>query len=212
MKKLWNAAKAHPFRALYLLGAVCLAAGMLLTFLSDTVFYAAGRLSEQTVTPADTGLYQLVNMTQDGNVFTADTGDAQFLLAPGQRIRTLRLKAEYLTPESNEMDLYYHLPGMGYSARLRVWPALSEDGQSWIYRLPPVAGRNIRLDLADQSGVALRMDEIIINEKPAWYSYFLPSLWQLLWLGVLPGLAGCAVLLVREPGRQNHNRQKGSAT
>ena len=217
MKKLWSAAKARPYVALYALGAACLLIGMLAGFVGDSVLYATGRLYEQTVCADDTALYTLVNMTREGDVFTADTGDAQLLLAPGQRIRTLRLEAEYETAAANEMDLYYHLPGGGYSARLRVWPTLSRDGQSWIYHLPLITGQNIRLDLADQSGVSLHLMRIVLNERPAWYTYFIPSLWQLFWLGVLPGLAGCALALVRDAfhfgrTRPAAGRQKGSAT
>ena len=66
--------------------------------------------------------------------------------------------------------------------------------------MPRVAGRGLRLDLADTAGVAVQLDAIVLNERPAWQQYFIPSAWQLFWLAALPGLAGCAVTLKREKG------------
>ena len=100
-----------------------------------------------------------------------------------------------------EKDLYYHLPGFGYTPLLRVWPASQPDG-SWLYTLPRFAGQGLRLDLADSAGVRLELEAIVLNERlPAW-RYFVPSVWQLFWLAALPGLAGCAVTLKREKGEE----------
>ena len=195
-------------RAMLRVVSTC-ACWMLASFLFDTLSYATGRIREQTITLEDTGVYTLVNMTREGDTLTAATGDAQLLLHPGQPIRTLRLVAEYETPGTNEMDLYYHLPGGGYSAQLRVWPLLLADGASWGYRLPLITGQNIRLDLADQSGVAVRVEKLVCNERPAWYTYFVPSLWQLLWLAAAPGLAGCLLALLREAAHTKIGPRKG---
>ena len=71
------------------------------------------------------------------------TGDAQLLLNPGTLVRRLRLVARYEGEASAEKDLYYHLPGFGYTSRLRVWPTAQPDG-SWLYTLPRFAGQGLR--------------------------------------------------------------------
>ncbi|MCI2047009.1 MAG: hypothetical protein LKJ90_04770 [Faecalibacterium sp.] len=211
MKQLWKKAGQHPTAAFYALGAAGLILWMLASFCWDTVCYATGRIREQTITLDDTSLYALANMAWQGDTLTAETGDAQLILQPGQRIRTLRLVAQYQTPGTNEMDLYYHLPGGGYSAQLRVWPTLAADGASWEYRLPLITGQNIRLDLADQSGVTVRVEKLVCNERRAWYTYFVPSLWQLLWLAAVPGLAGCLLALLRDAAHTKFGPRKGNA-
>lgn len=192
--------RQHPAKLLYLLGAAGLLLSMLLTFALDSIGYAAGILREQTVTLADTGLYTLVSLEpQGGDVLVSATGDAQLLLQPGQRVRRLRLVAEYPADVSCEKDLYWHLPGQGYTPACRVWPAAAGAG-SWSYTVPWLAGQNLRLDLADQSGVRIRLTAVVLNERPAWYTYFVPSLHQLFWLAAAPGLAACAAALIRDAG------------
>lgn len=199
LKTLWAAARRRPFRALYALGVCLLALTLVGNFALDQALYAAGLLEEKTVTLADAGQYTLVNMENAGGTLTSTTGDAQLLLQPGTLVRRLRLVARYDSEAGNEKDLYYHLPGFGYTPLLRVWPKARADG-SVSYTLPRVAGRGLRLDLADTAGVAVELDAIVLNERPAWQQYFIPSAWQLFWLAALPGLAGCAVTLKREKG------------
>lgn len=199
LKTLWATARRRPFRALYALGVCLLALTLVGNFALDQLLYAAGLLEEKTVTLADAGQYTLVNMENAGGTLTSTTGDAQLLLQPGTLVRRLRLVARYDSEAGNEKDLYYHLPGFGYTPLLRVWPKARADG-SVSYTLPRVAGRGLRLDLADTAGVAVELDSIVLNERPAWQQYFIPSAWQLFWLAALPGLAGCAVTLKREKG------------
>ena len=200
LKKLWAAARRRPFRALYALGACLLALTLVGNFALDQLLYAAGLLKEKTVTLENTGQYTLVNMENNGGVLTSTTGDAQLLLTPGTLVRRLRLVADY-EGDGGEKDLYYHLPGMGYTPRLRVWPTAADDGGSWVYTVPRTAGQNLRLDLADTAGVSLTVTAIVLNERDAWYTYFVPGAAQLFWLAVLPGLAGCALTLRRESAR-----------
>ncbi len=199
-KTLWRAACRRPFRALYALGVCLLALALAGNFALDQLLYAAGLLKEKTVTPENAGQYVLVNMENTGDTLVSTTGDAQLLLSPGTLVRRLRLVARY-QGDGGEKDLYYHLPGFGYTPLLRVWPASQPDG-SWLYTLPRFAGQGLRLDLADSAGVHLELEAIVLNERlPAW-RYFVPSAWQLFWLAALPGLAGCAVTLKREKGEE----------
>ena len=199
-KTLWRAACRRPFRALYALGVCLLALALAGNFDQDQLLYAAGLLKEKTVTPENAGQYVLVNMENTGDTLVSTTGDAQLLLSPGTLVRRLRLVARY-QGDGGEKDLYYHLPGFGYTPLLRVWPASQPDG-SWLYTLPRFAGQGLRLDLADSAGVRLELEAIVLNERlPAW-RYFVPSVWQLFWLAALPGLAGCAVTLKREKGEE----------
>lgn len=199
-KTLWRAACRRPFRALYALGVCLLALALAGNFALDQLLYAAGLLKEKTVTPENAGQYVLVNMENTGDTLVSTTGDAQLLLSPGTLVRRLRLVAQY-QGDGGEKDLYYHLPGFGYTPLLRVWPASQPDG-SWLYTLPRFAGQGLRLDLADSAGVRLELEAIVLNERlPAW-RYFVPSAWQLFWLAALPGLAGCAVTLKREKGEE----------
>lgn len=200
LKVWWAAACRHPFRALYALGVVLLVLSMAGSFALDGVLYALGVYQQKTVTLADTDQYTLVNMEESApGVLTSTTGDAQLLLTPGTLVRRLRLVATY-TGDGGEKDLYYHLPGMGYTSRLRVWPTMAPDGASWTYTLPRTAGQNLRLDLADTAGVGVQVTALILNERPDWTTYFVPGGWQLFWLAVLPGLAGC-LLTLRRDGR-----------
>lgn len=199
-KTLWRAARRRPFRALYALGVCLLALALAGNFALDQLLYAAGLLKEKTVTPENAGQYVLVNMENTGDTLVSTTGDAQLLLSPGTLVRRLRLVARY-QGDGGEKDLYYHLPGFGYTPLLRVWPASQPDG-SWLYTLPRFAGQGLRLDLADSAGVRLELEAIVLNERlPAW-RYFVPGAWQLFWLAALPGLAGCAVTLKREKGEE----------
>ena len=123
-------ARRHPFRTLYALGVVVLVLSMAGSFGLDGVLYALGVYQQKTVTLADTGQYTLVNMEQTApGVLTSTTGDAQLLLTPGTLVRRLRLVADY-TGDGGEKDLYYHLPGMRYTPRLRVWPTEAPHGDS----------------------------------------------------------------------------------
>lgn len=193
----------------YGLGCVVLAASMLLHFAVDSVSYATGRLHHQVLTLADTDLYTLVDLAWDGaDTLTAQTGDVQLLLQPGQPVRNLRLYATYSTQAGYERDLYWHLPGQGYSRRHRVWPTAGPDG-SWDYTLPLLAGKGLRLDLADQSGVDICVQAVEINRRPAWYTYLIPTLWQLAWLAAVPGLLACAAALLQDGIRKIRLSKKG---
>lgn len=201
LKHWFSAARQRPFAALYLLGVVVLLLSMAGSLALDSLLYAFGVYEQKTVTLGDTSQYTLVNMEETApGVLTSTTGDAQLLLTPGTLVRRLRLVAEY-EGDGGEKDLYYHLPGMGYTPRLRVWPTAADDGESWVYTVPRVAGQNLRLDLADTAGVSLTVTAIILNEPQPWYIYFVPGAAQLFWLAVLPGLAGCALTLRRESAR-----------
>lgn len=201
LKHWFSAARQRPFAALYLLGVVVLLLSMVGSLALDSLLYAFGVYEQKTVTLADTSQYTLVNMEESSpGVLTSTTGDAQLLLTPGTLVRRLRLVAEY-EGDGGEKDLYYHLPGMGYTPRLRVWPTAAADGKSWVYTVPRAAGQNLRLDLADTAGITLTVTAIVLNERDAWYTYFVPGAAQLFWLAVLPGLAGCALTLRRESAR-----------
>lgn len=199
LKTLWAAARRRPFAALYALGACVLALTLAGNFALDQLLYAAGLLQQKTVTLADAGQYTLVNLENTGNGLVSTTGDAQLLLAPGTLVRRLRLVADYAA-DGGEMDLYYHLPGRGYTPRLRVWPEKDAGGHDWLYTVPRLAGQGLRLDLADTAGVAVELSAIVLNERLPWQEYFIPSGWQLFWLAAAPGLVGCAVTLKREKG------------
>lgn len=201
LKHWFSAARQRPFAALYLLGVVLLLLSMAGSLALDSLLYAFGVYEQKTVTLADTDQYTLVNMEESSpGVLTSTTGDAQLLLTPGTLVRRLRLVAEY-EGDGGEKDLYYHLPGMGYTPRLRVWPTAAHDGESWVYTVPRVAGQNLRLDLADTAGVTVTVTAIVLNEPLPWTAYFVPGAAQLFWLAVLPGLAGCALTLRRESAR-----------
>lgn len=201
LKHWFSAARQRPFAALYLLGVVVLLLSMAGSLALDSLLYAFGVYEQKTVTLADTDQYTLVNMEESSpGVLTSTTGDAQLLLTPGTLVRRLRLVAEY-EGDGGEKDLYYHLPGMGYTPRLRVWPTAAHDGESWVYTVPRVAGQNLRLDLADTAGVTVTVTAIVLNEPQPWTAYFVPGAAQLFWLAVLPGLAGCALTLRRESAR-----------
>jgi len=184
--------------------AACYAAAAVLWFAFgafllgfDTLCYAVGRLRPQTITLSDTTLYTLEQLEYDGqNTLRSTEGDPKLFLTPGQPVRTLRLVAGYDT-EGQEKDLYYHLPGGGYNPKLRVWPTKTAADE-YVYTVPFYAGQNLRLDLCDQSGVSVQVRAIVLNEPQPWYSYLVPSLWQLLWLTALPGLAACGLQLAGE--------------
>lgn len=201
LKHWFSAARQRPFAALYLLGVVLLLLSMAGSLALDSLLYAFGVYEQKTVTLADTDQYTLVNMEESSpGVLTSTTGDAQLLLTPGTLVRRLRLVAEY-EGDGGEKDLYYHLPGMGYTPRLRVWPTAAHNGESWVYTVPRIAGQNLRLDLADTAGVTVTVTAIVLNEPQPWTAYFVPGAAQLFWLAVLPGLAGCALTLRRESAR-----------
>ena len=201
LKHWFSAARQRPFAALYLLGVVVLLLSMAGSLALDGLLYTFGVYEQKTLTLGDTGQYTLVNMEESSpGVLTSTTGDAQLLLTPGTLVRRLRLVADY-EGDGGEKDLYYHLPGMGYTPRLRVWPTAADDGESWMYTLPRAAGQNLRLDLADTAGVSLTVTAIVLNEPQPWSTYFVPGAAQLFWLAVLPGLAGCALTLRRESAR-----------
>ncbi len=201
LKHWFSAARQRPFAALYLLGVVVLLLSMAGSLALDSLLYTFGIYEQKTVTLADTDQYTLVNMEESSpGVLTSTTGDAQLLLTPGTLVRRLRLVAEY-EGDGGEKDLYYHLPGMVYTPRLRVWPTAAHDGESWVYTVPRIAGQNLRLDLADTAGVTVTVTAIVLNEPQPWTAYFVPGAAQLFWLAVLPGLAGCALTLRRESAR-----------
>lgn len=198
MKKWLELSPRKLAKIFYIAGILCLAACMVVTFAADTVLYASGKIHPQTITLADTDWYTLVDLEWDGaDTLTALSGDVQLYLQPGQRVRNLRLVAKYDSDIGYERDLYWHLPGGGYTPKRRVWPTVGPDG-SWTYTVPLFAGQNLRLDLADQSGVHITLQALEINQQPAWYQYFIPTLWQLFWLAVAPGLLACAAALVQD--------------
>lgn len=198
MKHLLKRLAALPTPALCLLAAALLwlaGAAALLAF--DTLCYATGRYTTQTVTLTDAGLYTLDQLERTGeNTLRSTEGDPKLFLNPGQPVRTLRLVAAYSDTES-EMDLYYHLPGRGYTQSLRLWPTLTAPDE-YTYTLPVYAGQGLRLDLCDHSGVTIQLTAIVLNEPQPWYDYFVPSLWQAFWLAAGAGLAACALDLGRE--------------
>lgn len=202
MKKLIGRCMAHPWRFCYSVGALLLALWLAGNAGLDALCFAAGRLRTEKITLADTGRYLLVNMEQvDDTTLLARNGDAQLHLITGQRVRSLRVVGQL--PTGAEKDLYYHLPGMGYSPLFRVWPESGPDGTEERYLLPQLTGSNLRLDLADTGGTEVTVQEIVINEPRLLAARLVPSLWQLFWLLILPGLAASAVeAMQRSTGRQ----------
>ena len=175
----------------------------------DAAGYAAGRLHTQTITLADTELYTLHQLEfagEAGATLRSTEGDSQLLLSPGQPVRTLRLVAEY-SSDGCEMDLYYHLPGRGYSQQLRCWPTRTAAGE-YSYTVPFFAGQGLRLDLCDRSNVTVWVKAIVLNEPLPWHYYLVPSPWQLFWLAAGAGLAACMLSLCREllPNRNKKTR------
>jgi hypothetical protein len=208
MKKRLKALLALPTPLLCGIAAAVLwlvcAAGLLLF---DTLCYATGRITQQTVTLQDTALYTLDQLEfADAETLVSTEGDSKLFLSPGQPVRRLRLEAHYSVADS-EMDLYYHLPGRGYSQKLRVWPTQTGAGE-YTYTVPFFAGQGLRLDLCDHSGVRVTAVTIHLNEPLPWYGYFIPTLWQLFWLAAGAGLAACAIELCRElfPNRKYKTR------
>lgn len=189
---------ALPLPALCALAAAVLwllSAVFLLAF--DSLCYATGRLTPQTVTLADSELYTLEQLEfLSADTLVSTEGDSKLFLTPGQPVRTLRLVAEY-SQDGSEKDLYYHLPGQGYSQKLRLWPTQTA-GEEYSYTVPFYAGQNLRLDLCDRSGIEVRVKAIVLNEPQPWYSYFVPSPWQLFWLAAGAGLAACTLALIRD--------------
>ena len=211
MKKLAQMPLRTLTRWLYLAGAALLVLCLLGRFAADSLLYATGRIYPQTITLADTGLYTLADLAWDGGeTLTAQTGDVQLYLQPGQPVRYLRLYADYPGGADYEKDLYWHLPGRGYTPRCRVWPTPGPDG-SWDYTVPLLAGQNLRLDLADQSGAQIRVKAIVLNQRPPLADYCIPTLWQLACLAVLPGLLGCAAGLVRDAAARPRHTKKGGS-
>lgn len=158
----------------------------------DAIGYATGRLHTQTITLADTEYYTLYGLERTGEDALLSTDwDAQLLLTPGQSVRTLRLIARY-SRDTCEKDLYYHLPGQGYTQRLRVWPTRT-GAEEYRYAVPLYAGQNLRLDLCDETGVEVTGLTIVLNEPQPLWRYFLPTLWQLFWLAAAAGLTACGL-------------------
>ena len=206
--KRWGALTRLPVPVLCAAAAAVLwlawGAGLLLF---DTVCGAVGRITPQTVTLSDTALYTLDQLEAvDADTLRSTEGDPKLFLNPGQPVRTVRLVAQY-SAEGSEMDLYYHLPGRGYDPNLRLWPTLTAPGE-YTYTLPFYAGQGLRLDLCDRIGVEVTITEIRLNEPQPWYSYYVPSLWQLFWLAAGAGLAACTIETCRElfPNRKNKTR------
>ena len=211
MKKLAKMPLRTLTKWLYLAGAALLLLCMLGRFAVESLFYATGRIYPQTITLADTDRYTLAQLEWDGGeTLTALTGDVQLYLQPGQPVRYLRLYADYPGGAGYEKDLYWHLPGRGYTPRCRVWPAAGPDG-SWDYTVPLLAGQNLRLDLADQSGAVIQVKAIVLNQRPPVLSYCIPTLWQLACLAVLPGLLGCAAGILRDALAHARQTKKGGS-
>lgn len=189
--------------AALLLWLVC-AVGLLVF---DTVCYATGRLSPQTITLQNEAVYTLEQLDRVGeDTLVSTEGDSKMFLNPGQPVRTVRLVAQY-SRSGSEMDLYYHLPGRGYSRSLRLWPTQTDENE-YRYTVPFFAGQGLRLDLCDRSAIEVTVTAIHLNEPQPWYSYFVPSLWQLFWLAAGAGLAGCTIELCRDffPNRKYKTR------
>ncbi len=179
----------------YTLAILLFVAGGAISAVWDAVCYQTGRFTTQTITLADSELYVLNDFTLVGDdVLYAQTGDPSILLMPGQQVRRITvILADDST--SAERDLYYHLPGLGYSPFLRVWPTISADTTAYTYELPLITGQNIRLDLCDRSGASVRVVAFIINEPLPLWAYVTPSAWDCFWLCVLPAIAACVLLL-----------------
>ena len=176
-------------------------------FVFDTVCFATGRLTPQTVTLQNEALYTLDQLVRvEENILISTEGDSKLFLSPGQPVRTVRLVAQYSRPGS-EMDLYYHLPGRGYSQSLRLWPTRTAEDE-YRYTVPFFAGQGLRLDLCDRSNIQITVTAIHLNEPQPWYSYFVPTLWQLFWLAAGAGLAACTIELCRDlfPNRKYKTR------
>lgn len=179
----------------------------LFTAAFDAVSYATGRLRTQTITLADTEYYTLYGLERTGeNALLSTDWDAQLMLTPGQPVRTLRLVARY-SRDTCEKDLYYHLPGQGYTRRLRVWPTRT-GAEEYRYAVPLYAGQNLRLDLCDETGVEVTGLTIVLNEPQPLWRYFLPTPWQLFWLAAAAGLAACALALAADAGSWRNRRRR----
>lgn len=164
---------------------------------SDTAAKAQGRLTEETLA-ADS--WQLVGLTQDGDVLTTQDGDPQMILEDvGTRVvRTLSYTAQF-DGEAREMCLYYTTKvGEDYSADRRVFPENRGDGQ-YVYTLPRTSLAALRLDPCspeDGKTVAITMSGITLNAAdtlPAAWQYFVPTWYQAFCLVLYPALAAAAV-------------------
>ncbi len=179
----------------YAVAIIILVFCLLVPFLYDTLAYALGFMWPEEITLTQSEKYALHGLTlTEEQTLLSTSSDAYMIVNANQTVRRVSVVADY-NGKNAERDLYYRYKGFGFTPNLRVWPVLSSDAKAYNYNLPLLTAENVRLDLADAAQTEIHLYKIIINEPLAWYSYFVPSVWQLFWFLMLPAVANGGIMV-----------------
>ncbi len=182
----------------YILAIIILALCLLVPFLYDTLAYALGFMWHEEITLTQSEKYELHGLTlTDEQTLLSTSSDAYMIINASQTVRRVSVVANY-NGKNAERDLYYRYPSIGFSPNLRAWPVLSNDAKAYNYSLPLLTASTVRLDLADAEQTQINVQSIIINAPLAWYSYFIPSIWQFFWFLTLPVLVNSGIMVVKD--------------
>ena len=195
MKKWLQNGKGHIAAACYLAALLvwlCIGTAHLA---GDGIAALRGRMPETMLKASD---FTLMDLNPVGNVLSCASADPQMHWTNTQniRVRGVTLRAVY-DKLPQEICLYYLLEGQtDFSREQRVFPTQRADG-SYVFMLPRTDIAALRLDVCSAYCVISDFS-LTLNTPAAFWQYYLPGWWGMFELLLYPGLAACAISLVRQ--------------
>ncbi len=154
-----------------------------------------GLRAEAALNPADAVPHNTDN-AGDG-WFVTQNADPQLVFAYlDADVRVVRMGFE-TNGQPGEMELFYTREGLAFSPRQRVIGVPQDDG-SYLYFLPAGRAAALRIDLGTRGGVPVRVTGIGLNPRLPAAHYFVPGLYMLAALAVLPALACAGIFTIIE--------------
>lgn len=205
LQKLWSAVRKSGrclvalCYAAFLLGTVLL---VLFGMAEDGVRRLVGDVQTIEISGERTDAFLLYDLEQEGNRYTALSGDPRMELELSQLssgrpfvyVRRVTLYLEEMNMEPGEVCVFYKTkPDMEeYDAIDRVW-AHRDAEHVYSFTLPGCRLYGIRIDPGIFAGLRFRLERVVLNEPRSLPSRLTPTRPYLLALAVAPLLAASAL-------------------
>lgn len=177
--------------ASYAAGLLLFVLFQLLCFAQNRIAYANGTLMEKTLAVADFNLQEM-EIKEDGSLLCLG-GDPQLILKDQSlKVENISLDFSY-SMHPLLVNVFWAKPGQSYSLKQMAYPQKSQSG---VFLLPAAGGQNLRVDPGTKAGNRIVVNSIVVNQKRAFYLFFVPSAGQVIVWVLGTGLAACTASLL----------------
>lgn len=142
--------------------------------------------------------FELVDLTQnpDGTL-TCDSSDPKLILKSDILVRNISYSVNGMKTQSEAAAFYAKSDEDDFSVRKRIWATPQKDG-SLLYSFPDKQIYYVRIDPTTSEFETFSLNNITLNKKMPFYTYFVPSLTSIFYAIIFPGLAASIIIYLKQ--------------